>query len=60
MIGYFKNGKQMTERQRRFANEIIKYKLNKDEAYAELVNSKYRFGKYREFEEVIDDYFNNY
>lgn len=59
MVGYLNNGKQMTERQRRFGVEIIKYNLNKDEAYAKVINSKSRFAHYSEFEEVIEDYFNN-
>ena len=57
MVGYLSNGKRMTERQRRFGIEIIKYNLNKDEAYAEVINSKSRFAHYSEFEEVIKDYF---
>lgn len=59
MIGYMNNGKQMSERQRRFVKEIIEFNYNKDEAYAEIINSKTRFKNYNEYAEVIEDYFNN-
>lgn len=48
-----------TKKQVRFLNEIKKYNYSKDEAYAEIINSKSKFNSYKELEIVVNWYFNN-